>query len=77
MSVKWRARLRLERRLPRTTSMRWETIVDFEPLEQIAWRRDFGGWEDGVSIRSLDFDTYEDWQIWGPHVRAYATSRGG
>lgn len=83
MSGKWRTRLRIASLRPdlfpkvsmHHTSLRWEIIQAFDAIEQIAWRRRFGDWEKGRSVRSLDWDTYEEWQVWGPGVREYLNKR--
>lgn len=78
--MKFRAKLRIESRLPNMrakvgmfhTNLRWEIIQAFDPIEQFAWGHRFGEWDvSGHQVRSLDWDTYEDWQVWGPGVRAY------
>ena len=66
--MKWRAQLRLKMMFPSIqregegwTDMKWEVIQAFDPIEQFAWKEEFGSWEQGRSIRSLDFDTYNHW----------------
>ena len=52
--------------------VKWEVIDAFDPIEQFAWKEQFGAWEMDVSgayplkrsLRSLDFDTYKLAEYW-------------